>query len=306
MGRIHTFLSTVAFLCGFSGMQSFGYELDPSYFWSRDLYELNSPRALQHNVETAKKTFGERHPEHANALYSLALYYIGFQDADSLKKAEMYLKRALEIQQAILPKDHIDIAKTLSALAQIYMITWTNNNRVGSPSIDTKPFLQRAIAIREESFRALDRDYERDVTYMVELLQGDYEQAEPMLRRLLKVSESKRSVDSHNVPIDDAAGDRTARIWGAATAKEIAVLRGHENTVRSAAFSPDGTRIVTASGDNTGRIWDAHFATMSTKDLLIEVCTRRLRGLATLRRDEMRLAGYPDSAAEIDVCKGIE
>jgi hypothetical protein len=45
---------------------------------------------------------------------------------------------------------------------------------------------------------------------------------------------------------------------------------------------------------------------MSTNDLLIEVCTQRLRGLATLSRDEMRLAGYPDRTPKIDVCKGIE
>ena len=44
-----------------------------------------------------------------------------------------------------------------------------------------------------------------------------------------------------------ASWDKTARIWDAATGKEITVLRGHESQVCSAAFSPDGTRIVTAS-----------------------------------------------------------
>ena len=34
-------------------------------------------------------------------------------------------------------------------------------------------------------------------------------------------------------------------------------LRGHEGAVQSAAFSPDGARIVTASDDRTARIWDA-------------------------------------------------
>jgi hypothetical protein len=34
-------------------------------------------------------------------------------------------------------------------------------------------------------------------------------------------------------------------------------LGGHEYSVRSAAFSPDGSRIVTASADLTARIWDA-------------------------------------------------
>ena len=51
--------------------------------------------------------------------------------------------------------------------------------------------------------------------------------------------------------------DRTARIWDAATGKELAVLRGHDSSVNSAAFRPDGSRIVTASQDKTARIWDA-------------------------------------------------
>ena len=51
-----------------------------------------------------------------------------------------------------------------------------------------------------------------------------------------------------------ASDDRTARLWDAATGKEIAVLRGHEGYVRSAAFSPDGARIVTASDDDRAAV----------------------------------------------------
>ena len=54
-----------------------------------------------------------------------------------------------------------------------------------------------------------------------------------------------------------ASIDQTARIWDAATFKELTVIRGHSQALNSAAFSPDGLRIVTASGDNTARIWDA-------------------------------------------------
>ncbi len=39
---------------------------------------------------------------------------------------------------------------------------------------------------------------------------------------------------------------------------QLAVLSGHGAPLPSAAYSPDGTRIVTASNDNTARIWDAH------------------------------------------------
>ena len=45
----------------------------------------------------------------------------------------------------------------------------------------------------------------------------------------------------------DRVGDKTARLWDASSGGEVAVLRGHEGGVNSAAFIPDGTRIVTAS-----------------------------------------------------------
>jgi WD40 repeat protein len=98
-----------------------------------------------------------------------------------------------------------------------------------------------------------------------------------------------------------ASVDKTARIWDAASAKEIAVLRGHDDTVNSAAFSPDGSRIVTASDDKTARIWDAQLQAMSVKHLLEEACVH-LAGVTKLTREEMRLAGYPDSMPGIDIC----
>ena len=39
--------------------------------------------------------------------------------------------------------------------------------------------------------------------------------------------------------------------------RERGVFRGHEYRVATAAFSPDGARVVTASADDTARVWDA-------------------------------------------------
>jgi WD40 repeat protein/serine/threonine protein kinase len=48
-----------------------------------------------------------------------------------------------------------------------------------------------------------------------------------------------------------------ARVWDAKTGVELLALRGHTSHIWSAAFSPDGARVVTGSQDNTARVWDA-------------------------------------------------
>jgi WD40 repeat protein/serine/threonine protein kinase len=52
-----------------------------------------------------------------------------------------------------------------------------------------------------------------------------------------------------------AAG--TARIWRADGTGQPVVFRGHEDWVARATFSPDGSKIVTASRDRTARVWRA-------------------------------------------------
>jgi WD40 repeat protein len=47
----------------------------------------------------------------------------------------------------------------------------------------------------------------------------------------------------------------TVRLWSL-QGKELTVLSGHEDTITSAVFSPDGQTILTTSNDDTARLWD--------------------------------------------------
>jgi WD40 repeat protein len=47
------------------------------------------------------------------------------------------------------------------------------------------------------------------------------------------------------------------RFYDFESGKLVALLKGHTGVIRSLAFSPDGTKLISGSGDNTAIIWDA-------------------------------------------------
>jgi hypothetical protein len=76
-----------------------------------------------------------------------------------------------------------------------------------------------------------------------------------------------------------------------------AVLHGHTGSVYSAAFSPDGARIVTASHDNTARLWTTW--PLLTADTVVYAEIAGLRGLSKDERASLLLT-------EADIAFGQE
>jgi hypothetical protein len=58
--------------------------------------------------------------------------------------------------------------------------------------------------------------------------------------------------------------DQTAKVWEAASGRELLTLKKHTGPIQSVAFSPDGQRIVTGSWDQTAKVWE----TTTGKELL--------------------------------------
>ena len=119
-----------------------------------------------------------------------------------------------------------------------------------------------------------------------------------------------------------ASGDKTARVWDAATGEPLATLAGHDDDVVSrAAFSPDGARVVTASQDKTARVWDAatgaplatlegHDGTVSQRGVQPGRRARRHRLLgqdrAAVGRQDRRAAGHARGARGSRVERGVQ
>jgi eukaryotic-like serine/threonine-protein kinase len=80
------------------------------------------------------------------------------------------------------------------------------------------------------------------------------------------VTASGEAISLYPFDFKDRPGQ--ARVWSAATGEPLTPPMHHVLGVFYAAFSPDGSRVVTASRDNTARVWDANTGESLTPPLL--------------------------------------
>jgi eukaryotic-like serine/threonine-protein kinase len=77
------------------------------------------------------------------------------------------------------------------------------------------------------------------------------------LRRLHDLHAVRFSPDGSRVLVNEAYPSNTVKLWDARTGEPAGVLKGHTNNVTDQVYSPDGSRIATASTDQTVKVWDA-------------------------------------------------
>jgi WD40 repeat protein len=130
-------------------------------------------------------------------------------------------------------------------------------------NLETDPELSILLALQ-----AVNKTYSKDNTVLPE--------AEDALHRAIQASRIELTLRGHTdvvwsavyspdgTKIATASSDGTARIWDAATGKELLSVKGSSygkgseyGFVWYAAFSPDGKLLAAASGDGIARIWDA-------------------------------------------------
>jgi WD40 repeat protein/uncharacterized caspase-like protein len=92
------------------------------------------------------------------------------------------------------------------------------------------------------------------------------------------------------------SSDRTIKVWDVSTGELIRTLRGHKDTVRTVAVSPDDKYIISGSSDRTIKIWD-----LSTGILLRTLTghTDTVRALAISPNGYTIVSGGADNVVRI-------
>jgi hypothetical protein len=196
------------------------------------------------------------------------------------RRAEEQTRSASQLRQrATLLAGALLVAAVL-AFAAVLFARQSNQNAQRAQAERNNAEYQRQVAFaRELSVNAVNNlaaDPERSILLALQAASVSSTggkpillEAEEALHRAVQASRLQFTLRGHTAGLyriayspdgkrlATASIDKTAKVWDAATGKELLTLRGHTLDVMGIAFSPDGTRLATSSHDKTAKVWDA-------------------------------------------------
>ena len=92
------------------------------------------------------------------------------------------------------------------------------------------------------------------------------------------------------------SSDGTIQLWEAESGTHIRTLKGHTDTVRTLAFSPDGKTLVSGSKDDTLRVWDVNTGRMLRK---LAGHSNDLKSVVFSRDGKMIASGSEDATVRL-------
>jgi WD40 repeat protein/DNA-binding SARP family transcriptional activator len=136
----------------------------------------------------------------------------------------------------------------------------TGSELLTGPTLQTDtPFIPKTLFNRDGT-RLINVNRDAGDTVVVEtwdIASGKKLSAVPLAISGSTLTLNSLSPDGTRIAFGSIFSGNDATVWDLTTGELLLTLKGHTREVLDVEFSPDGTRIATASADGTAKIWDA-------------------------------------------------